>query len=100
MSLRPGIGAGFVAKYGSDMFPHNRVVANGHESPIPRYYNALLDRVSPLYAAEMRARRLDRADAESMRLESLAENKFVDLRRSSVQEAVKEASIRLLKRSM
>lgn len=42
MSRRPGIGASWFAKYGSEVFPRDRVVVNGHECAPPRYYYRLL----------------------------------------------------------
>jgi len=61
MSLKPGIGAGWYAKFGSDVFPGDRVVANGVERRVPRYYDKLavragvdLDGVE--YARVVRAR--------------------------------------------
>ena len=41
MSLKPGIGAGWLRKYSSDVYPHGRVVVNGHETNPPRYYDKL-----------------------------------------------------------
>lgn len=48
MSLRPGIGAGYVDRYGaSDMLPRGKVIANGRESALPRYYKSRLSKVDP-----------------------------------------------------
>jgi hypothetical protein len=44
MSLKPGIGAGWLRKFMSDVYPHGRVVVNGHESRPPRYYDKLFRR--------------------------------------------------------
>lgn len=45
MSLKPGIGAGWFAKYsGSDVFPQDFVVQNGAERQVPKYYDKLLKR--------------------------------------------------------
>ena len=41
MSLKPGIGAEWFAKYRSDVFPHDYVVADGVKVPVPRYYDRL-----------------------------------------------------------
>lgn len=38
MSLRPGIGAGWYEKYGSDLFPLDAAVAAGRKHKVPRYY--------------------------------------------------------------
>lgn len=44
MSLKPGIGATWFAKYGREVFPRDRVVINGREVVPPRYYFELLQR--------------------------------------------------------
>ena len=45
MSLKPGVGAGWLAKYGdSDVFAHDRCVQDGVERRVPKYYDRLLKR--------------------------------------------------------
>lgn len=44
MSLKPGIGGIWFDKYTSDVFPHDRVVINGKECAVPRYYDKLYER--------------------------------------------------------
>lgn len=44
MSLKPGIGAAWYAKFNSDVFPCDFVVANGARRRVPRYYDKLADR--------------------------------------------------------
>lgn len=44
MSLKPGIGQGWFDKYKSDVFPKDRIVFNGKELGVPRYYLNLLKR--------------------------------------------------------
>lgn len=39
MSLKPGIGADWLTKYQSDVFPNDYVVSKGAKLPVPRYYN-------------------------------------------------------------
>lgn len=51
MSLRPGIGAAWFAKFHADVFPRDGVVINGQVGKPPRYYDVLLKRWNPeLYA--------------------------------------------------
>jgi len=101
MSLRPAIGRSFFFKYFADMFPHDRVVVRGSESPVPKYYRKLLDEFSPLYGAEMKSLRVELASAayEKMLVE-FPELRFGDLRRLKVHEVVKRAAIKSLKRSL
>lgn len=42
MSLRPGIGARFVAKYRDDIYPHDYVIVDGRKVKPPRYYDKWL----------------------------------------------------------
>lgn len=44
MSLKPGIGATWFAKYKSEVFPLDRVVARGREMKPPKYYDRLLEK--------------------------------------------------------
>jgi hypothetical protein len=39
MSLKPGIGAGWLDKYHADVYPHDFVVVNGRKNAVPRYYD-------------------------------------------------------------
>lgn len=47
MSLKPGIGANFVDKFKSDVFPNDYVVVNGHKAKPPRYYFKRLEQQDP-----------------------------------------------------
>ncbi len=47
MSNRPGIGAGWFAKFGSDVFPSDEVVTRGFRSKPPRYYDGLYEVQNP-----------------------------------------------------
>lgn len=98
MSLKPGIGEAWVKKYPGDVFNHDRINTEGRLTPLPKYYDVLLGRIAPLLLAEHKATRAARADSKYQRLEETADNKFQDLRRLKVHEAVKLASLKLLKR--
>lgn len=59
MSLKPGIGANFIDKYRSDVFPHDYVVVNGHKAKPPRYYFKRLEEQAPdLYEYVQQSRAL------------------------------------------
>lgn len=47
MSLKPGIGAPWLAKWGKDVYPHDYVIINGKEVKPPKYYDQLFERVDP-----------------------------------------------------
>ena len=92
MSLKPGIGALWWEQYGqSDVVHRDRVVVNGAESSVPRYYDKLLRRYDLLQYDDAKTRRaLDnyarRADNTDARL--------------TVKETVTKARISSLKRSL
>lgn len=44
MSLKPGIGAPWLDKFKSDVFPHDYVVLNGKKVGVPKYYDKLFKR--------------------------------------------------------
>lgn len=46
MSNRPGIGASYCAKYGSEALEHDNIIIDGREMPPPRYYHRLVSRRS------------------------------------------------------
>ena len=43
MSLKPGIGAAWLAKYETDVYPDDFVLMNGKRMKPPRYYNGLYE---------------------------------------------------------
>lgn len=47
MSLRPAIGASFLKKFWSDIYPSDHVVVNGSPCKVPKYYDKLLKRTNP-----------------------------------------------------
>lgn len=61
MSLKPGIGATWFEKYQSDVFPHDRVVVNGVECRVPRYYDILLARKDAAAIIPHKIARMDNA---------------------------------------
>jgi hypothetical protein len=91
MSLRPGIGATWLAKYGSDVYPEGRVVVNGHNSFSPRYYDKLFAKLDP-DAAELLA--------FGRELEGRARYADNTHERLVVKDQVAAARIALLKRSL
>lgn len=61
MSLRPGVGAGWFDKYRDDAYNFDRVVHEGAEFGVPKYYDRLLERVDPDRLAQVREDRESRA---------------------------------------
>lgn len=61
MSLRPGIGATWFARYSREVFPCDRVVVNGREVAPPRYYFELLQREDYVESYIVSAQRTEKA---------------------------------------
>ncbi|QXP08447.1 MAG: replication initiator protein [Arizlama microvirus] len=91
MSLRPGIGARWFAKYGRDVYPHDFVVAEGVKRKPPRYYDKLFKRAAPVVMESVDFERTKRAQA------AFADN--TDERRQ-VREIVHTARASTLKRNL
>lgn len=91
MSLRPGIGANWFAKFNSDVYPHDRVVCKGVEGKPPRYYDTLLKRLAPdVLESVQQARILDAVQfAPDCTVERLA-----------VRELVTQARVSFFKRKL
>ena len=91
MSLKPGIGANFVDKYKSDVFPNDYVVVNGHKAKPPRYYFKRLQQQDPdLYEQVEHSRALKG-------LESCEEN---TVERLGARQKVLQAKLKQLQRNL
>jgi len=92
MSLKPGIGAGYYDRYhASDMYPHDRVVYDGVEQKIPRYYDKLFARQNPDKFLQIKEQRLLDIDAR------LHDNTPTRLNQ---REQVKKVQLNQLKRNL
>ena len=91
MSLKPGIGAEWLKKYTTDVYPSGKMVVRGSESNSARYYDKLYKRLEPDAYEGMKALR---------RLEGVSGNALEQTDyRLRVKKAVTEARLRLLKRN-
>lgn len=60
MSLKPGIGAGWLRKYVDNTYPRDYVIVRGKKSKPPRYYDKLLEELDPdKYDVVVSARAVD-----------------------------------------
>lgn len=91
MSLKPGIGLDFYAKYQSDFYPRDNSCMAGKLFPVPKYYDRQLEKSNPSLLAELKDSRVER----SLKLQS--ENTPSRLR---VREEVLKAKLAQLKRSL
>lgn len=91
MSRRPGIGAGWFAKWHKDIKPHSELVVDGVECKLPRYYDSLME------AADSMRFRAIRRQRERMR-ELQASNNTGS--RLIVRERVVGAAVKQLTRGL
>lgn len=91
MSLKPGIGASWIRRFGADVYPKGKVVVNGVEAVPPRYYDKVFAAADPGRWEDLQHRRLldARARADDNTPERLA-----------VKEVVARARVSRLKRSI
>lgn len=82
MSRRPGIGAAWFEKFGSDLFPNDVAVQSGRKYKVPRYYAKRWSQANPELWEDIVERRVARA------LERLEES---TPERRAVREKVAEA---------
>jgi len=57
MSRRPGIGKSWLLRYVSDVYPSDEVIARGHPSRVPRYYDKVIEAERPYAWVAVRAER-------------------------------------------
>ena len=89
MSLKPGIGAPWLAAFRTDVFPRDYVVVNGVQCRVPDYYDKLFERAFPAQFDDIKAARV-------MDALSRAEDNTDD--RLAVKEIVQRARVVSLKR--
>lgn len=91
MSLKPGIGARWLSKYQTDVFPRDYVVVNGVKTKPPKYYDVLFERDNPGVFSDLVAQR--ELDAYSGFLSGEQSTARLDVKRQ-----VKSAQLTQLKR--
>lgn len=90
MSLKPGIGEGWLSRYRDDVYPSDEVVVQGRLMKPPRYYDKLLERGAPDVLEGIKGER---------RRSSWARLVDETPRRRADREVVKVAQVGFLKRS-
>lgn len=91
MSLKPGIGAGWLAKFQSDVYPHGKVLVRGRECPPPRYYDQWFEKQDYLEYEAMQYRR--QVDAQARAVDGTWDRLAV---RETVAKARNSMSVRKL----
>ena len=57
MSLKPGVGARWLEKFRTDVYPRDYVVINGVKTKPPKYYDVLFEREDPGVFSDLVAQR-------------------------------------------
>lgn len=104
MSLKPGIGATWIERYGSEVYPSDEVILRGGRkiSP-PKYYDKVFAEMSPENAELIEQIKLDRGDRAQFYLDSSTVSNIRTLEQGSrlyVKETVLNARVSQLKRSL
>lgn len=106
MSRRPGIGAAFLERFRSDIYPSDECVVRGVACRPPRYYDSRLEKVAPSVLSRVKARRrrmaaeeLDRLGEESEYRDAVA-GELENGKKLKVREVVKQAAINNLVREV
>lgn len=66
MSRRPGIGAGWFAKFSAEVYPSDEVIVRGRSCKPPRFYDGLFEKASPEEMLVLKRQRLDARVLEDM----------------------------------
>lgn len=93
MSLKPGIGAAWLRKYRTDVFPRDFVVINGVKTKPPKYYDVLFQREDAGTFSEIVAQR----ELDGYQQTLKGEN---STKRLHVREQVQAARLSMLKRGL
>lgn len=91
MSLKPGIGRGWLEKFEADVYPHDYVVIRGKETKPPKYYDRLYSASNP---SEFEAVQFEREVDARLKYEDNTPERLV------VKETVQRARANFLKRTL
>lgn len=91
MSRRPGIGAAWIKKYFSDVYPSDTVIVNGKEAKPPKFYDSQYEIIDEKELKKVKARRQNISDKVKQDNENL--------NRLRVKEQVAKAKMQFKKRS-
>ena len=93
MSLKPGIGAKWIEKYMTDVYPEDKIVIRGKKTTKPpRYYDKMLKK---LYPEDFHELKLEREE-KSFEID----HREFEAERLKVKESVTKAKLRKLKRKI
>lgn len=87
MSRRPGVGSGWFDRYQDEAYRHDSAILDGHEVPLPRFYDARYALIDPKEFERLRRERKRRALFEGDRNEHSRERMFVRERFQLLKQA-------------
>lgn len=93
MSRRPGIGAGYYEKYGSEVLAHDSVVVSGRAVRPPRFYDVRSEARDPERFAVVKAARKRAAVKETVKADNTPERLRVKERLMEIAAEKKERSL-------
>lgn len=93
MSRRPGIGAAWLNRFSSDVYPSDELVSNGAIMKPPRFYDNQYESIHPDVIRSMKAKRCHRAQRPNVKINNTPE-------RLEVRKKVKMAQFLNLKRDV
>lgn len=97
MSLKPGIGQGWLQRYFEDVYPSDEVVLGGRSGPVPRYYDKLASVGRAELVEGLKAARVKRGSKRAADQMFAAVTGVPTL---ASEEKVKQAQVGLLKREL
>lgn len=65
MSRRPGIGAAWLSRFSSDVYPHDDVVIEGRHYRPPKYYDDQVEEKDPAFMEAIKAKRRSKVDTKN-----------------------------------
>jgi hypothetical protein len=91
MSRRPGIGRGWLEKYTSDVYPHDRIILRGRALRPPKYYDSVFELDNPVAFDDVR---------EARKLKAVVFAKDSSYKRLRVREQLQYLRFACLKRGL
>lgn len=93
MSRRPGIGAGWIDRFKTDIYPSDELIVNGKITKPPRYYDERISKKNESMIKRVKATR-KRKSKEEQRMKESTQTRL------NARETVKTAAIQLLTRRL
>lgn len=93
MSRRKGIGATFLERYSSDIYPHDYVVMQNFKTKPPRYYDSIYDIENPEEFAKIKEARKTKAKNDLTEEQERLKNKSIKINLEARMKLFKQRSL-------